>query len=358
MKVALVTPYDPATTLGGQERMLLELSSGLSKKGVDAHLFSLSAQESKKYAKFGKLVAPFLLKSKKWDFSGFDIVQANGWASEAVLGQAPLEKTLVTLYGTIAQYMQNVGISPLMRAYNTLTQLRFERRACREAPHLASLCRKQSEEMHLHYGCPPSSVRAINCGIDTGHFTPKGREASRQRLGLTGFGKIALACGRMSMAHKGFDTLLLLAGRMKENDLLLVNGSVPESLQRLMPKNMLARRTDWKDMPYLYSAADVLVHPSRYEGFGLVAAEAMACATPAVAFDTGAAAELIGENRGGVLVRDIRDSGGFVDSALTLLSDEALSRKLGKAAQARASKFTVDVMVNGYLDYYKSIMQG
>lgn len=358
MKVALVTPYDPATTLGGQERMLLELQSGLSKKGVETQFFTLSAAESKKYSRFGKLVAPLLLKSKKWDFSGFDIVQANGWASEAVFAKAPREKTLVTLYGTIAQYLQNVKVSPFMRAYNRFTQLRFEKRACREAPHLASLCRKQSEEMELHYGCQPGKVRAIDCGIDTVHFTPRGRKESREALGLSGYRRIALACGRMSVAHKGFDTLLSLAGKMGENDLLIVNGSVPESLQKLMPKNMVARRTEWKGMPLIYSAADLLVHPSRYEGFGLVVAEAMACGTPAVAFDTGAAAELIGNNEGGALVKDVHDSQGFINAALALLSNEALAKKLGKAAQARASKFTVGAMVDGYIGYYNDILEG
>lgn len=338
--------------------MLLELSAGLAKKkGVEAEFFSLSARESARFARFGKLVAPHVLTGKKWDFSEFDIVQANGWASEAVFEKVPPEKTLVTLYGTIAQYLQNVPVSFWMRAYNVFTQLQYEKRACERARFLASLCSKQSEEMRLHYSCASEKVRTIDCGIDVRHFVPKGREKAREKLGIAAEGKVVLACGRMSVAHKGFDILLKLASRLGSNDLIIVNGSVPERLRAMMPRNMFARRTEWADMPYLYSAADLFVHPSRYEGFGLVTAEAMACGTPAVAFDTGAAAELIGKNEGGILVGNVRDTEGFVGAALSFLSDGKAAKGMGRAARARASKFSVEAMVDGYVDYYRRILR-
>jgi glycosyltransferase involved in cell wall biosynthesis len=284
-------------------------------------------------------------------------VHANGWASETVFRKAPMEKTLVTLYGTIAQYLENVPVSLWMRTYNTLTQLQYEKRACRDARFLASLCGKQSEEMVAHYGCQAEKLRTINCGIDTVHFVPKDKTKSRERLGIKAEGKIVLACGRMSVAHKGFDILLGLAAKLGKGDLLIVNGTVPEKLRAAMPINMVARRTDWDEMPYLYSSADVFVHPSRYEGFGLVTAEAMACGTPAVAFDTGAAADLIGRNNeGGILIGSVWDSEKFMEAALALVNDESSSNKKGTYAHLRASKFTKEKMVDGYLKYYGEIL--
>jgi D-inositol-3-phosphate glycosyltransferase len=339
--------------------MLLELAAALRRHGrAEVGIFSLSGAESRRYAKFGKLIAPFILSSKKWDFSDFDIVHANGWASEAAFAKAPAEKTLVTLYGTIAQYLQNVPVPPWMRAYNALTQLRCERRACRQARFLASLCRRQSEEMALHYGCERGKVRAIDCGIDTRHFVPKGKAESRERLGVRAKGKVVLACGRMSVAHKGFDILLRLASRLGKGDLLIVNGSVPDNLRAAMPANMVARTTGWDSMPFLYSAADLFVHPSRYEGFGLATAEAMACGTPAVAFDTGAAADLIGKDEGGALISRVSDGEGFISAALSLLGSEREAKARGRAAAGRASKYTVERMAEGYLAYYRRIAQG
>ncbi len=49
------------------------------------------------------------------------------------------------------------------------------------------------------------------------------------------------------------------------------------------------------DLPLLYSAAKLLVHPSLYEGFGLTPLEAMACGTPVVYADTSSLPEIIGD---------------------------------------------------------------
>ena len=50
-----------------------------------------------------------------------------------------------------------------------------------------------------------------------------------------------------------------------------------------------------EDLPFLYSAATLLVHPSLYEGFGLPPLESMACGTPVVYADTSSLSELIGD---------------------------------------------------------------
>ncbi|HIH30727.1 TPA: glycosyltransferase family 4 protein, partial [Candidatus Micrarchaeota archaeon] len=263
---------------------------------------------------------------------------------------------LATVYGTIAQYMQNVRLPLWRKAYLSFTQLRFEKNACARADAVASLCKKQTEEMVLHYGF--SQAKPINCGINTKLFFPRAKEKSKAHLGLEGHEKIVLACGRMSVAHKGFDTLLGLAGLLPKGCTLVVNGRVPKKLASMMPSNMLATTTKIENLPFLYSAADLLVHPSRYEGFGLVTAEAMACGTPAVAFDTGAASELIGKNEGGRLISDMHDQSGFIRAALALVKDEGLSRKLGRMAQQRASRFSTEAMAQHYYDYYQQIVSG
>ena len=57
-------------------------------------------------------------------------------------------------------------------------------------------------------------------------------------------------------------------------------------------------------LPYYYSAADVVVMPSHYESFGMVALEAMACGTPVVASQVGGLAYLIQDGVTGYHVRD------------------------------------------------------
>ncbi len=356
MRIALLTPYHPSAVLGGQERIVSDLASALSKKRAQVEILSLSEEESHKYSRLGHIPALLLLFRKKWDLDGFDVINAHGWASELVIGKKTRKPALVTMHGTIAQYMENVKLSAFKKIYSGLTQKRFEQNACDGVRHLAAVSDRQISEMERHYGCDRKKVSTLYNGIDTALFSPKQKEESKSRLGLEKYGKIALACGRMSMDHKGFDILLKLADRLGKDTALVVNGTVPENLRGMMKPNMIATKTSLPDMPYLYSAADVLVNPSRYEGFGLVTCEAMACGTPAVAFDTGAASELIGQDEGGSLIGEIGNANGFIGAALGLLSDPELAVKKGKAATARASKFTLDAMVGSYLERFESIV--
>jgi glycosyltransferase involved in cell wall biosynthesis len=336
--------------------MITDLVGWQRQHGHDAEVFSLSEEQSRKWSKFGHLPALAMLARRIPGLSGFDIVHAHGWASEAAFSKKPSAPVLATMYGAIAQYMQNIRLPAWRRAYLSLTQLRFEKNACAKADAVASLCRKQAEEMALHYGFP--GARPINCGIDTKLFSPKGKEKAKERVGLSKHGKIVLACGRMSVAHKRFDILLKLAERLPDGCTLVVNGKVPQKLSGMMRHNMVATTTKMEDMPYLYSAADLLVHPSCYEGFGLVTAEAMACGTPAVAFDTGAASELIGKNEGGELVPGVADGEKFISAALSLVKGENEARRRGKEAHRRASAFTIEAMAQGYYDYYGEIISG
>lgn len=356
MRIALVTPYDPFSTFGGQERLIADIYRQLlRKKNVEVELLSLPEKESAFWARLGHLPVSRLLEGRLGNLAEFDIIHANSWASEAVFSRKPKAPVLATLYGTIAQYMENVPLSPWKRAYLSLTQLRYEKNACRKTKWLASLCGKQAEEMGLHYGCAPGSVRPIDCGIDTSLFRPKGRRKAREMLGLEKYEKIVLACARWDMP-KGFDILLQLAARLGKDTVLIANGRVPPSFRRLMPRNMVARSTDLRELPYLYSAADVFVHPSRYEGFGLVTAEAMACGTPAVAFDTGAARDLIGRDERGILVKRVGDAQSLIAATKRLVSDGSEAGKMGRKAAAHASKFTIGKTVDEYLRYYNEIL--
>jgi len=357
MKIAHITPYHPFSTLGGQERMVTDLIGWQRQKGLQAEVFSLSEEQGREWwLGFGHLPALAMLKRRIPDLSGFDIVHAHGWATEAVFSKKPSAPVIATMYGTIAQYMQNLHPPAWRRAYTSLTQLRFEKKTCAKADAVASLCKKQAEEIAQHYGFP--HARPINCGIDAKLFSPKDKEKAKARVGLSEHGKIVLACGRMSVAHKRFDILVKLAERLPEGCTMVVNGKVPTRLAGMMRPNMVATTMKIEDLPYLYSAADLLVHPSCYEGFGLVTAEAMACGTPAVAFDTGAAAELIGKNEGGELIPGVHDGEKFIGMALALVNDEKEANMRGRQAHERASRFTIDAMAQGYYDYYGEIISG
>jgi len=110
-------------------------------------------------------------------------------------------------------------------------------------------------------------------------------------------------------------------------------------------------------LPYYYSAADVLVMPSHYESFGMVALEAMACGTPVIASQVGGLAFLVQDGITGFTIPN--DDPDALCSRLTrLLSENDLRRQMGAAAAANAHNYAWASIARQMLDVYFSLLQG
>jgi glycosyltransferase involved in cell wall biosynthesis len=102
----------------------------------------------------------------------------------------------------------------------------------------------------------------------------------------------------------------------------------------------------------LYRGAIAYVDPSLYEGFGLQAAEALACGTPVIASNTTSLPEVVGD--GGILL-DPRDVAGFAAAIEQIASDHALAADLSRRALAQASQFRWDRTVRELLAVCTSV---
>jgi glycosyltransferase involved in cell wall biosynthesis len=102
----------------------------------------------------------------------------------------------------------------------------------------------------------------------------------------------------------------------------------------------------------LYRGAIAYVDPSLYEGFGLQAAEALACGTPVIASNTTSLPEVVGD--GGILL-DPRDVSGFAAAIDRIASDHALASDLSLRALAQASQFRWDRTVRELLEVCASV---
>ena len=106
-----------------------------------------------------------------------------------------------------------------------------------------------------------------------------------------------------------------------------------------------------------YNLADIFVLPSRLEGFGLVAAEAMACGKPVVASRAGALPEVVADSETGILC-DPDDPADFARAILRLLEDPSLAEKMGKAGLARVKRlFQWDETARRTLELYQDVVQ-
>lgn len=92
-----------------------------------------------------------------------------------------------------------------------------------------------------------------------------------------------------------------------------------------------------KDKPLIYNAASILVHPSLYDGAGLVPLEAMSCGVPVVGATAASLPEIIGN--GGILLSPI-DTVGWTKALVSLMTDASLRREYGGRAKKQARRFS------------------
>ncbi|MCH8901251.1 MAG: glycosyltransferase [Chloroflexi bacterium] len=96
----------------------------------------------------------------------------------------------------------------------------------------------------------------------------------------------------------------------------------------------LTGRVSREELVRLYNTTQLLVSPSLYEGFGLPAAEAMACGTPVVATTAGAFPEVIEQGVSGLLAPPA-DAPALAKTIERVLDDSRLRRRLREAGRQR-----------------------
>ncbi len=112
---------------------------------------------------------------------------------------------------------------------------------------------------------------------------------------------------------------------------------------------------DDEDMPALYSAADLYLCPSHYEGFGLPVVEAMACGTPVLSSAGGALPEVIGD--AGVIEERL-DPAIWAARIASLLQDSSMLAGMRERGLQRAKQFTWEAAAGRTLEVYREVCAG
>jgi glycosyltransferase involved in cell wall biosynthesis len=188
--------------------------------------------------------------------------------------------------------------------------------------------RASARDLERDFGVRSERIRMVANGVDTELFAPDPavcRDANE-----------ILCVGRASDPNKGIATLIeALALLPPPAHLTLVDDDTPGSAARRRARELgcgdrlrIVGRVPIDELVRLYRRAALVAVPSRHEGFGLPAAEAMACATPVVATAAGALPEVVRAGGGGVLVeRD--DPSALARGIQRLLGDPGARAELG-----------------------------
>ena len=162
-------------------------------------------------------------------------------------------------------------------------------------------------------------------------------------------------------AQKGLDTALRALADVPEATLLVL-GEGPDraALESLAAslgvRDRLLLPGRVGDVAALYPQADLVVHPARWEGFGLAMLEAMLASKPVVAARAGSAPELVDDGRTGLLV-PADDPDALAEAVSTLLTDPARAAAMGAAGLERArAEFSVARMADRTLALYESVV--
>lgn len=109
-----------------------------------------------------------------------------------------------------------------------------------------------------------------------------------------------------------------------------------------------------KDLPALYSAAELFVFPSRYEGFGFPVLEAMACGTPVVCTNSASLPEVTGD---AACLVPAEDSETLTQAMGEVLADTRLRQKMKNRGLEQAAQFTWEEAARQTVRVYKTVLE-
>lgn len=174
--------------------------------------------------------------------------------------------------------------------------------------------------------------------------------------------------GRFDWFQKGLDVLLesleavlaerpglraVIAGRGKDVERVRAGIEALPCRKRIE----LVVEPDRARVLELLAGALLLVHPSRFEGYPVVPAEAMAAGVPVVATAVGAVSEIVGSPPAGALVAP-NDVEAVVLGIRSILDDDAGRRAVSERARARAAELTWDRVAAEHLGFVRSLREG
>lgn len=189
----------------------------------------------------------------------------------------------------------------------------------------------------LAAGIPEGRLVVVRNGVSSRQPVPKGDAPSWPACRIR-----VLFVGRLDR-QKGVDVLVEALRRLGSEAHAVVAGSAVLADSNDLAQMDNVTRVGWvgpSELETLFRSADVLVVPSRWEGFGLIAAEAMRAGLAVVASRVGGLPEVVADGETGIVVPP-----GAVEELVQALRDTSRERfrEMGRAGRARFSKhFTME----------------
>ncbi len=280
---------------------------------------------------------------------GTEIILANSWNGFAFRRQAC--KLVIVEHHCVLDPAYAPYRGRLQGLFHECLVRGFEKASLKRADTLVAVSAYTAASIRTAVGA--AQVTVILNGVDTDFFfpTPKALRAGGDRaVRLLFVGNLIRRKGAdmlpriMAQLGPGFELRYTLGLRSTDPFSGVAN---MRSLGRLAPEEL-------RDA---YREADILLFPTRFEGFGYAAAEAMACGTPVVASATSSLPEIIEDGVTGRLC-PVNDCEAFASAVRELAGDSDQLHAMGRKARAAAvTKFGLDRWTREYVAAFRALTQ-
>jgi len=332
MKVGTLTWEFPPRVVGGIARHCEGLAKALVQQNHEVHLFTLDFPGSPNYEEMDGvkvyrastelghpnfltwvLMFNHFLTKRMADVTNsvdFDVMHVHDWlaAFSGISFKHYMKKPMVlTVHST------EVGRAQGLHSPDSFSINGIEWWAMYEADRVIVCSQSMKNEICDHFNLPWEKVDVIPNAIDTTKYQISvDRGAVRQRYGV-GYGEKLILCVGRLVPQKGIEYFIRaipsIAKRYPEAKFVIVgegwSRDILEAEAQASGQNRKIQFTGFasdQEVINLMTSADVLVVPSVYEPFGIVALEGMATGVPVVASKVGGLAEVIEHDRTGLFV--------------------------------------------------------
>ena len=309
----------------------------------------------------------------------YDLIHSHYWMSGVAAADLRIswQVPVIHMFHTLGLMKNRVAQSP--NEIEGEYRLQGERKVLEIADRVVAATPAELAQLQFLYQADTRRVVIVPPGVDTGRFYPIPADEAREFIGVPLCGRMILFVGRIEPL-KGLEVLFQAISMMRKRGALIdesfcltVIGGEPDASSETMSAEMarlqslrdqsglqdlitfLGKR-DQETLPYYYSAAEVVVVPSFYESFGMVALEAMACGTPVVASQVGGLAFLIQDGVTGYTV-PVEDPQALSDRLVTLLQDGQIRQQMGQRAAEVARKYAWENIAEQLVVVYRDVIK-
>lgn len=254
-----------------------------------------------------------------------------------------------------------------------------EKKVISKANRIIAATLAEKSQLEFLYKAPSSKISVIPPGVDTRHFYPIPKDEAKEVVGVPEDSHTILFVGRIEPL-KGIDKLIQAIAIIQKNgelrccphNLVIIGGepnAKPEEMNAEMARLqdmvedlgienfvIFLGKQDQQLLPYYYSASEIVVMPSHYESFGMVALEAMACGTPVVASQVGGLAFLVRDGETGFVVPG-NDVQMLAKRLVELIKDKDLRNKLGNKSAEYAQLYAWEIISEKMIEVYNQVLE-